>query len=424
MTNNIVSLELMRYQDDSFATNLTKAIDFLKIDGTYGSKAIEESNIDKIIFDRFGIDVTFKILDIKTLDAAIEIPPLSENHPLNKLFNGGDSSMGRLISNFGEKGRRIGTVDLNKGKVGGVFSEINHELVVTKLMFTSGRFSSREIAAIIAHECGHAVFNFFFILNVTLNTFITAYIANAAQEANGDNERRIIFTKGARILGVDGLKIEPLLGQTVEQNALTMQALHIDQTNEAMRSETGHVFYDAKGSEQLADMFAVKMGLGVDLASAIEKLYRSPTSRIGKVKLIALKAAAEISIAVMAISTLGTIMPKIALLLSTKSFGFMTSPYDDPKDRIIYLKRHLVQELKDVDQLDKKFAAKLISDITAIEKSASEVSLAESITSYLQRRFLPFARRIKAEQDFQKNIEGLIYNDVFVATAKLKGLQK
>lgn len=425
MKNLMTSLELMSFQNDDFGDKLVKAIDRLRLEGSYGSKSIIDSGIEKLIKDRFGLDINFNVIRSNFIKAAVESPPLSKEHPFDQIFSANylDNSMGRLISNIGDKANRIGSVSLKTGRLTGIFTSINHHMVVSDSVFSSGLFSSREIAAIILHEIGHPITYYYFLLNTVMGSFITAYIANAANKAKDDKERKVIFTKGARVLGIDGVAIEPLLTNTPEQNANTLQTLFINNTYNELRSETGAALYEAKVCEQLADMFAVKMGFGVELATGLEKIHRGSTPKTPKAYLFALKAISEVTLRTLQMASFGLLTPMIQMSLMSKPFDDLVSPYDNSKDRITYLKRHLIQELKNTNEVSPEFTKQLISDIEKIQTVINKVEPYESVVNYLQKKLLPFGRRVKSEQDLQKDIEGLIYNDVFVQAAKLGAMK-
>lgn len=421
MNRVVPSLEFMPYQHDDFGNQLVTKVEWLRLEGTYSSKAIDQSGIAELINKRFDSNITFKIFRNNKFDAYVTYPSLTSNHPLEQVFSKASNTAGRLLVALGEEGKSIGKVDLVKSKLSGVYSKIPATVWISDTMFGASGLTAREIAAAIAHEIGHFVTYCYFLRNTTMGSFVTTQIAATAAGAKSDKERALIFRDGAKILGIDDVAIEPLLQQTAEQNAATLQTLFIRDTRNLLRSETGASVYEAKSSEQIADGFAVRFGFGKDLALVHSKLGNGEVYRVSGSRLAVLKAVADVGVGVAKIATLGKIMPRIQESL-LKYPNDLISPYDRDDQRVRLIKQSLIQLVKEADPNKKEFVDKLISDIESTEKIEKTMKYQESVSAYLQQKLIPFYGKLRREQELQKTVEDLIYNDMFVNAAKIKAL--
>lgn len=421
MNKAVPSLEFMPYQHDDFGEQLVGKVEWLRLEGTMSSKAIDQSGINELINKRFNTNITFRIIRDDRFDAYVTTPSISSTHPLDQIFHKPSNTIGRLLTEFGERGLTFGGVDLTNSKVSGVLSKIPVNIYITDTMFRAIGLTPRQIAAALTHEIGHYITYCYYLLNSAMASFVTSKIASLASGATGDADRKIIFKEGAKILGIDDLAVEPLLQQTAEQNAATLQTLYIRDTRNLLRSETGASVYEAKSAEQLADGFAIRFGFAKDLALVHSKLNNGYAKRVSGSRLAVIKAATDIGIAVANVATLGTIMPRIQEKL-LRYPSDLISPYDRDDQRIKLLRQGLIQLLKEADPTKKQFVEKLLKDIDAVEKIEKTIPYQESVANYLQTKLIPFYGKVKRDQEIQKTVEDLIFNEMFVAATKLKNL--
>lgn len=418
MIKHVPSLEFMSYQDDGFGIELAKHVNWLRIDGTYSTEAVAKSGIAEIIGKRFKMNITLVVLKGNRPNASISIPPISKEHPLTQIFEKSSNYIGRLLTEVGVGGQNIGTIDLKHGQCGGLFSKLPSTIYLTTALLSDFRYTPEEIAAFILHEVGHAFTYYYYLLNVTMGSFVTSAIAAMVAGAKRDDERKVIIAKGAKILGIDNVSIEPLLHNPADQNASLLQALYIRDTSNIIRSETGFSIYESKSAEQLADLFAVKLGMARHLASGMGKLTTN-TGSISTAYNYVTRAVLDVTITIGKIASLGLINSKIQSKLLMYPSDIV-SAYDSPDNRIKLIRQHVIQELKEADPSNIDFLKRLLSDLDDISNSQDKYPYQERIASYLQRKHIRFFRDQKKTQDLQKDVEDLIFNEMFVQAAKFQ----
>lgn len=352
MNSHVPSLEFMSFQNDNFGEELAKKVNWLRIDGKYTSESVQNSGIAELINKRFNLNINVMVIRNSQPNAAMSIPPISKEHPLTQVFLGAHNYVGRLITEIGEKGQNLGVVDIKNAKCSGIFSKIPGTLYIHTGMLASDRFTPEEVAAVMLHEVGHLFTYFYYLLHSVMSTFVVSSIAAQVAGAKRDDERRFIIQKGAMILGIDNIAVDPMLHQTADQNAATLQTLYIRDTTNLIRSETGASLYESKSAEQLADLFAVKMGMAKPLATGLAKF--SPSNKLISTafKYVALAVTGVFTV-LTTILSFGAILPimYLQLLLAPSD---VVSPYDSMDNRIKLIRQHLIQELKDTPDEDKK----------------------------------------------------------------------
>lgn len=425
MLNTSVSMEFMNViRDDPFIKEISTCINKLKMGNDYGSQAVLDSKIAQSINDRFGINVRVVVIDDDPYYAGIEIPPLTKTHPFLNYVNRPGNIVGDLLSQLGPRASRVGTVDLVNLKCDGVFSKIPTTIFVDTTLFKSEGFETKHLVAIICHEIGHLIFYYYHLLNSTVANFVTCAIASGIEVAKNDGERKIVIEKGLKVLGVDGVKVGSLLSNTEAQNAADLQAIYISNTKDYLRSETGYSIYELRTSEQMADYFASRLNQSVNLAQGLDLIWR----KIG-VRATIPKSALMIETAISAtlmlgksVLSLGVAVPYIYNTI-LKQEGVDARIYDTPKQRIEMFKRYVVQDLKKRNKHDMAFYRETINQFDELSKIADQLNDYPTLTQWLARKIIPFARLGKSQVDIQKNIEELLYNEVYVLAARFQTLQ-
>lgn len=419
------SLEFMKLQDDDFFDKLKAIIAVIRQDSKFTTKTIFEAGLEKAIFDRLGMSIEINMRPYPTINAAIELPEIDRNHIFYRaLTTSFPNDVGKAVSYFQDEKMRIGFVDVDKIKVGGIFSRIPMRVFLNQGLFHPD-ITDGEIATTILHELGHGFTFFYYLLHTAMCSFISNSTATQVMGAKGDNERVIIIERGARVLGLDGVSVNEMLTQTPEQIAGSLQALYINSTVSNLRSETGFGMYELRACEQLADWFAVKLGSGLESATLQEKLL---TNRRKYEK----ENTARSRLSFKTAFVYGAYVIRWAIptptILSDIFHDNTISKYDNDSARIKYMRHALIDELRDANLPD-ELTSKLTKQIDSIKEvedrvAKSEDTFSKTIADFFRKRVIPNYRRNVSNVEMQKTIEEAMYNDSLVWHAKMKGALK
>lgn len=421
--NTAVSLEAIAYiQDDPFIDEMVKLIEKLRLLGDYGTKAIHESGLQECINNRFKTNFTLIVDNVPYVNAAVEIPQVSANHPFYGLLQWGrEDNIGRLLVSLGKGGHRLGKVDMQKLELGGVYSKIPADIYLTTGLLKDKTITPREVIAIICHEVGHFYFYCLHLTNATMANFVTNAIAAECHGARNDQERTVIIEKGATILGIDGVKVQPLLSQKEEDITKTLQVLYIEHVWNNLRSETGAGLYELRANEQMADYFTARLSLGVELTTSLEKMWRGRRETASRNTLLMANVLTSTMLLALSITGVGLLfILEQTLMAQSPDIGL----YDDPKQRIETTRRYVIQALKDDRFAKNKNTKQLLEDIDKIQKVVDRIQDVPTVTEWLVRKLNKRAKSISNTVQTQKEIEALLYNDIYVNAAKFAQLSK
>lgn len=423
MLPNVPSLEFMQFQNDAFFADLTACVNKIRQADEITTKAVFDSGLEDIVNKRLKTSIEFFVDPADYDNAYAMLPQMDKNHPFfTEWASWVSNDMGRLVANLDTVMQRTGFVNIENATVGGIFSKIPVKTCVTAGLL-NGRYKDEEVAAIILHELGHIFTYFYYMLNTTVGGFISTAIATAAAGAKGDKEREIILGKGARVMGIDEVALSPMLSQTTEQNAKTLQTLYINDTVDNLRSLTGFGLYEMKCCEQLADAFAARFGAAVPLATGLDRLTGNKSRTWGTYYALMATQVVAMVAGIAANPALAIGVNILTLLISDDKYS---GGYDNFDQRIKYIRNHLVEQIKDGKMLEKD-RKRFLNDIDEIAKimdraipNPAEIGLYQILRNVL----LPWSRRRNKAVELQKSIEEMFYNESYVLAAKFKGASK
>ena len=405
------SLEAIDFQKKSmlFAELTNQFQELIEINPTQ-PRAIEKSGLAKIITHYTGIPVDVT-LDPNPKPNAWAAPPiLTKNHPLLKnayraLYD--EKQAVKLVDNA--EGLLQGTVDLRNSKVYGIFTKIDCKLGISVGCFNA-KMAADEMAAIMLHEIGHLFTYFEYAANmIRLN-----YVLNTATKAileTGDKVRRIEILENVEKAARAPIFDKKALAES--ENKETYEAIIISANREELRSELGSDIYDDRGWERLADQFAARHGAALPLATGLSKIWgRGDRSYMSTPKFLMMETLKTIWFL-----TAMVIFPAVALIL------FLTIPplddtYDRPKERLMSLKKQVVEALKDQSN-DKDRQLSLLQDVKALDDAMAAMKDRDTVFFQVWRILSPNIRKQANQVKDQKVLEDLINNNLFVSAAQL-----
>ena len=144
-------------------------------------------------------------------DFSIEVPIIDKNNILIPSRFIGKQDNSNFIETINNSDKIIkGTIDINNGKVTGVFSELESLLNLPDWGIFTNLLNADETAAIVLHELGH-LFTFFELITRTLRTNqALSSISNALIFADSPKKREVIFATAKKALKISTLDTESL----------------------------------------------------------------------------------------------------------------------------------------------------------------------------------------------------------------------
>ena len=212
--------------------------------------------------------------------------------------------------------------------------------------------------------------------------------------------------------------------------ALTITMGEIEKQNHK-DSIMGNTTYDVSSFEALSDNFAARLGLGKELATGLEKIYRKYGGSEYSLK-------TRIVMTIIDIFTLKSII-LLPFIMTSGVFGFFYSimfisgiyarldgrdsnnVYDKLTTRYKRVKEQIITYIKDV-KLPPKDAQRAIESIEHIDKMMAEVSEYKGFIPIIFNLIDPASRASLKAKDVQGKLEMLAANDLYVKAAKIRTL--
>jgi hypothetical protein len=432
-----ISMEAINYQGRSLLLfDLVSAVEILRSSSIINQDALDSSGLSAVIFKRTGIRVQLLLNKGEhDYDNFVEPPVVDAANPYFILLNSyGLAKAGISILERHQRALRLasetmGLVDLKHGRVGGVFSTLTNRMFLSQAMLRDQHFTSEEVAAIILHEIGH-LFSYF--ETVAHSSASNSVISTAIDALRGLDDRSIKIKLVSNSLNVfghedddtveviadvdDDVTLRIVLLKTIEEAA---------QTRMRVLSQERSVSVNTRSIEHMADQYAIRNGASLQLAVAQHKLgkhYAINDYDRRQAVFLAFQATRYTSLIALTllIPPVGaTITVMLALLLCTDAYS--ADYRTDPSTRIARIKVDLVQLLKNT-KLDSKLRKQILDDIEAIDALREDAKEHEGVVRYLWRTIIPTGRHQAKIREFQKGLEDLVNNDLFVQAQRLRSL--
>ena len=400
--------ESVKMQDTAFFDALTSGVKSLRNSGDFSTAGIKKSFLMQIIKEHTGLNV---LLYVKDGWAAHVYPPkITANHAFDR-WGGGQSKASKIIDVT--KTSLSGTVDVANVKVTGVFSDLASELFIGTDLFKPNGLNDRMIAAIMLHEIGHIFTHFQFISTIALGGLVVEQTVNNIFQTDGYQAKKIQLKAAEEVLGIEP---EDTIENWVDTSKENLEVILISRFYRSLTTRSNSSYYDVRNCEQLADTFAVKHGAGLDLARAnhlLQKEYGMYGNKNFFVHILR-ETASLLSVIFLTNYTVS------AILLSLRQ----PKLYDDPKDRIAFIKFHLIDDLKHLPRGDNNTRANIVESISEIDKILKATVSRRDIFTFIHETFTAVGKSASKMQKQQKQLEEMLYNDLYYQSAKLKTLNQ
>lgn len=432
LSSRKVATEVIDFQQDDFGAKLEALVTTISTkitDGTY--KDDYELKGEKEIFDlqelvekRLGLKI--KIITNGMLAAIMPFYSNKNHIFLNKFWRGDINikDQDKLLKGFNNK---EGSVDLQKAKLGGIFSEyVNDVYINFRVLIKEIKLSPAEITGIILHELGHG----FYICEYSDRLeSVNQVLANVATEVLGKKKKDLnyVYRELEKVNpNIKKEEVEVLLGDNRVVAGVKWFETIIGTVKYQLNVDT----YDNSSFEQLADNFSSRFGYGRQTIIALDKLHKvmgSPDKSKTDIRVMQILSLISVIGGIALIgSLLVTAMP--VGLLYAFLFGFLfrmsgtdmqDHTYDELKQRYIRLRNDSVELLK-TDKLNKDIAKNVLEDIYIMDSVIKETYQWSTAFGKLANFVFSGARKSKTSIEEQMLLEELLSNDLFIAAAKLK----
>lgn len=314
----------------------------------------------------------------------------------------------RIVVSSKDGLRRVAKVDLVKLQVtGSLVDEIKFTSCIGSGFFEEGvGFTDEEITAAILHEIGHA-FNIF----VTLSDYIWLnYMLSDGVDVLMGNKR-------------NEYNLEVLDHTWVEKNiAKELREDYVNKRTPAQarrailstyKKAPRHYLFANNGSahkreEQMADLFATRLGYGRPLVTALHRMNKlfgyDPDQRT--------TIAGGLVRMALSIALLPFVLLWLMVCSGTNDLAF-SDRYDNPKERHTKIRLDLINQLKTIK--NRRLIADITSDIDAVDLIIKEYHNDTTMFDAMAEFASPILRREKRLIKHEENLETLLNNDLFVA---------
>jgi len=420
------AMESIEFQSYTVFNELCAAVKACREKGRNGQKIKEyyESGAPRLIAEVIEKSFGFKKINLFDGAPTAFLPLINRNHiflsPFAKEASvdpdidfDASSDMSRLL-NRDKKEMAYGSVDIRTAKLTGAFLEIPcvmllplDELLGKK---TPSALTDEEFTSIILHEVGH-LFTTFEYVDRTIKTNQILHAMIAAQNSKvPPDQRKVVFTKFGQKINMSEKDIEDAL---VIKDKTALGVVVVNASIDHSKSELGESVYDTTSCEALADQFAMRMGCRSYLASGLDKILSYYGMRsAGSVGRFFANAVAFVSLICATVVTYGILL--IILIACTTR----EDDYDRPRSRFTRMKLQLVEALKQ-DDLDSEMKTELTKEIENVEGILKLYDDNDGLIEKMALFFKSSLRKEKKMELFQKDLELLAGNDLFIKSAKL-----
>lgn len=365
-------------------------------------------------------------LDCSTGSKAVECRPEGVNDMyLNakSMLHIRDVTFDALNETMGTKGIKL---DLKRARIDGLPKEYVVFFVASlEWLIHDFKLTAKELTAVLLHEVGHA---FTHIENAyrTVQT-TTLILDNITNGLNGGKSKLDVL----HLINEDVLKMPK---EDRSNNTSIMAVRVIDNFVKETYKLHKNDLHSVTDSEQLADQFTTRFGVGRDTTSALTKMMRleGPKHQMTEYKwlntiIIAVLATVLVIllfIFIIPVMIYGAIVLLLGILLGGNDAHGNT--YDSKYRRFKRMRNDKIRMIR-TSGLSKEHIAKLIEQVDGIDTIMDAVfeggNEDKSLLETISNRTIPSYRRISSHKQFEQLLEDLSENELHLISAKLNTLK-
>lgn len=401
-----ISTESIHRQSGNFFHELTKAVGRVRQFEVLDTDAINSGMLPSVIKSFTGVST--KIGVGVGYEIHIYPPTLTGTHAIFAKLARNDFAAKTSLA-ISEIKHLKGSIDIDKGVVSGDFSKILTPMFIGEAVLKDKDFTDEEIAACILHELGHIFTYYQFLSKITFSSVILSMTARAILEESDLNKRTIILKECENALGVD---ISRDRSDYISNPKPGLDVILLTDYMTSLPDGTLDAFYNTRIAEQLADTYAIKYCGAKHLATGILKY--SSKHKWQRESFMSHLLAETVSFFKMLKEQK---LYFVHLLFS----GYNIPEYDDPDDRIEYMKLMLVDELKRLPTTDKLVRDQIVEEIKAIDEIKKGFKYRRDVVHFFWET-IGKGRKHKKNYENRKALERMVYNDLFFKATQLRQL--
>lgn len=422
-----LTMEAIKFQDGSLFKEMTEFFRSKQgLDKKDVLNVFKDGRLTEMVKRYTGLNIEFSV-DVKMgqMNAYVYPPDISTNNTIladyHRLWMRGVDGVALLKK---IKDAPVGYVDLEKGRVYGIFEELKIRSAITyELLTATEPFLPEEKAAIMLHEIGHA-FTFLETLSETVR--VEASIMTVQRELLGttDKVKRIELAKALNKTldtNVDVDKISDSDDGSVWYTVyVSNRAMQLRNVNNAGR-------YTDVASEFMADQFATRHGGGEYLVSGLAKMYRLyGTSSMKSKTMFWLSFIKDAAVAILiAISFTSVNILGMAIFVAAMALAVWLDPtysiYDNDMERFRKIKQDLIIRLKDRD-LPSDIRSTTLDTIKTIDETLSAMNNNRTFMQMVTLILRPGVRKAVKQEEIQQVLSSTMNSDLFKTAATLDSI--
>lgn len=449
--------------------NLTKNIDIFRAKET----ANILKTIDGIVLERFGIHIrhipikdsgycvfvtfpkTYSVLSRDTADTYEQVLSLLRNYNGN-MYNHVetvddikinedtdiDSYYLQIYKNFANNIDKMDKylrshkvkIDLQNAKIYNLPTDIGLTVGADfNILVNKALLSPKELTAVFLHEIGHAFTHIEYLYRSTHNTSVLLdTLIDTIRNKNKPVKESLLLAYKAADDSVD-------LDKLKDKDTLSVSIAVFDAF---VKKNTwiGDTRYSSIDSEQLADNFSGRFGLGPELATALDKCIQNYV-KLARISYLGYSVLTIVItgalLAFLLVTGLGSILSFIAIpaliaflnclyivyhIIFGINYGGITfeNTYDDDRQRFARIKYEMIRILRSND-LPKDVIETNIAAIENIDRIMEKSPKPNAgVIDFIYRNLFSKGRRLAEFRDIEQLTEKLMENDLHVAGNKLK----
>ena len=309
-------------------------------------------------------------------------------------------------------------IDLKKANIENLPKDYNLFLLADFYsLINKYKMTAKELTAILLHEIGHGFTHLEYSYRTVKNTTV---LLDTIRDniSNGKTKTDTINLLYKEVLrGEDNLS---------EYNGTVGAIRFIDKYMRLtldMNIDDRHSFTD---SEQLADQFANRFGLGESLVSSLSKLHHDiPTPPRGPATIILICLMSLVFIVFGLLFIPAIITYTIVYIIMTILLGGNDSretTYDSKLRRYQRIKNDIIKIIRTTD-LDKNTIRNLLTELSSIDNLMSMAKNDISIISKIGDNLMPWNKRASSFKKLEELLEDMSENNLYIASNKLRTLR-